>query len=210
MRIISHRGSWKHKEEENSEVAFRRALENGFGIETDIRDYNGELIISHDLPGPSCMKLETFFQLYGNYEDNLTLALNIKSCGLQSDLKNMLSKYGIQNYFVFDLAGPESVGYLRSEIRFFTRQSEYEPQPHFYDRAFGVWLDEFDSHWIADQVIEAHVGNQKQVCVVSPELHKRPYADEWKQYRDVEKKIGRDMFMLCTDYPKEAEEFFNG
>jgi hypothetical protein len=29
-------------------AAFERALQNGFGIETDFRDHNGKVVISHD------------------------------------------------------------------------------------------------------------------------------------------------------------------
>jgi glycerophosphoryl diester phosphodiesterase len=50
MKIIAHRGMWFNKHEQNTLVAFERALENGFGIETDFRDFNGSLVISHDLP----------------------------------------------------------------------------------------------------------------------------------------------------------------
>ena len=38
MRILAHRGFWNSKEERNSIVAFEKAFQNGFGIETDIRD----------------------------------------------------------------------------------------------------------------------------------------------------------------------------
>ena len=46
MKIISHRGFWKESKEKNSEAAFKRSFENGFGLETDIRDYNGDLVVS--------------------------------------------------------------------------------------------------------------------------------------------------------------------
>ena len=50
MQIISHRGFWKSKNEQNTIISFQRSFENGFGIETDIRDLNGKLVISHDIP----------------------------------------------------------------------------------------------------------------------------------------------------------------
>jgi glycerophosphoryl diester phosphodiesterase len=45
--------------EQNTEAAFRRALENGFGIETDFRDCGGSLVVSHDpaLSGSPPVKL---------------------------------------------------------------------------------------------------------------------------------------------------------
>jgi nucleoside-diphosphate-sugar epimerase len=51
MNIISHRGFWLKDEEKNTIQAFERSFEFGFGTETDIRDYKGELVISYDMLG---------------------------------------------------------------------------------------------------------------------------------------------------------------
>ncbi|MDR1148515.1 MAG: hypothetical protein LBK66_07780 [Spirochaetaceae bacterium] len=68
MNIIGHRGFWITESEQNTEAAFRRALENGFGIETDFRDCGGNLVISHDpaLGGSLPVKLtaDDFFAAY--------------------------------------------------------------------------------------------------------------------------------------------------
>ena len=50
MEIIAHRGFWRKKTDQNTIGAFKLALNNHFGIETDIRDQNGQLVISHDIP----------------------------------------------------------------------------------------------------------------------------------------------------------------
>ncbi len=50
MIILSHRGYWKSEEERNQEVAFHRSFDLGYGTETDIRDIQGKLVISHDMP----------------------------------------------------------------------------------------------------------------------------------------------------------------
>ena len=60
MEILSHRGYWKNEGEKNTKIAFERSFQLGFGTETDIRDYKGELVISHDIADSSCMKLEAF------------------------------------------------------------------------------------------------------------------------------------------------------
>ena len=46
MKIIAHRGFWIKDSEKNTVKAFERALENGFGIETDLRDYNQKIVAS--------------------------------------------------------------------------------------------------------------------------------------------------------------------
>lgn len=209
MIIISHRGYWLDKVEKNSLMAFGRSFSLGFGVETDIRDWDGQLVISHDPADCECLGLEQFLKLYLQYPSQPTLALNIKSVGLQDALVNQLKLFDIRNYFVFDMAVPDSLIYLQYGMITYTRQSEYEPVPPYYEKAHGVWLDEFDGHWLTDEVIEQHLSNGKNICIVSPELHKRSYEKEWQHYRDLEKKIGKDRLMLCTDLPVHAKEFFN-
>jgi hypothetical protein len=181
----------------------------GFGAEIDVRDWDGELVISHDLANRDCMKLIEFLNLYLQYPNRPTLAFNIKADGLQNELNNLLSSFNIENYFVFDMAVPDGLLYIRAGMKTYTRHSEYEPVPPYYEKALGVWLDEFDSHWLSDEKIEQHLFNGKAICIVSPELHKRSHESEWQHYREIEKRLGRDKLMLCTDLPEQAKEFFN-
>ena len=64
MEIISHRGYWFKNSEKNSDLAFRRSFSLNFGTETDIRDFDGELVISHDVANKNCITVEHFFQIY--------------------------------------------------------------------------------------------------------------------------------------------------
>lgn len=209
MIILSHRGYWKDASEKNKEISFKRSFELGFGTETDIRDYKSELVISHDMADENAISLEKFLSLYNEYEGNLPLALNIKADGLQNKLKQVLEKYRINNYFVFDMSVPDGLGYLNCELHTFTRQSEYEKEPSFYTNASGVWLDEFHSHWINKEIIAYHVNNHKQICIVSPDLHKRDFMKEWADYKQIERELRINSLMLCTDYPEDARSFFN-
>ena len=209
MIILSHRGYWLSEHEKNCQVAFERSFSLGFGIETDVRDFDGQLVISHDIAKRDAMPLETFFTLYLKYRSRPTLALNIKADGLQEELKRQITAFGIDNYFVFDMAVPDGVGYLRRGMPAYTRHSEYEPIPPYYTLASGVWLDEFDSHWLSYEVIKDHIEAEKKVCIVSPELHNRSYDMEWAHYKEIEQRLGRDRLMLCTDLPEKAEDFFN-
>lgn len=207
MKIIAHRGFWGNSIAKNSLDAFAKALDNGFGIETDVRDCQGELVISHDLPTQDALPLDDFFNLYKKYDHAYPLALNIKSDGLQIKLKQLITQYQIKNYFVFDMSVPDGLHYLKNNMTVFTRESEYELSPSFYEHSVGVWLDEFHMRWIDKKIILKHVQNRKIVCVVSPELHKRSYEQEWNEYRDMERELGQCL-MICTDYPALAKEFF--
>ena len=204
MNILSHRGYWLVPEEKNTPVAFERALCHGFGIETDIREFNGELVISHDIATKGSQPFSDFLSLYSHFSP-VTLALNIKADGLQSLLYEALIHYGIQNYFVFDMAVPDGLLYFNHGFNVFTRQSEQELIPSFYYQAQGVWMDCFLNDWATPELIDQHTKNGKKVCIVSPELHKRPYLDYWLKLSNIK----THDIMLCTDVPREAYDFFN-
>ena len=208
MIILSHRGYWKSEDEKNKTIAFERSFSLGFGTETDIRDYNGNLVISHDIADETSLQVEDFFKIYNKYNNKLPLALNIKSDGLQIKLKELLEKYKITNYFVFDMSVPDGLQYLKYKLKSFTRESEYETVASFYEESYGVWIDEFKGHWINKNTILKHIKNYKKLCIVSPDLHKREYALEWKDYKIIEKELNIYDLMICTDYPEKAKEFF--
>ncbi|MBU0730880.1 MAG: hypothetical protein KKE17_01510 [Proteobacteria bacterium] len=210
MIILSHRGYWKEVSEKNTAVAFERSFSLGFGTETDVRDLNGELVISHDPPVGDCFSVDNLFEIYTSFDTDLYLALNIKADGLQEKLQQKLKHYGISNYFVFDMSVPDALGYFKNGLKAFTRQSEYETIPSFYERAEGVWLDEFHSHWIDRDLLASHLQSGKKVCIVSPDLHGREYLVEWQDYKNILADSGRGDIMLCTDYPETAKEFFYG
>ncbi len=209
MEIISHRGYWKSLEEKNTEIAFKRSFELGFGTETDIRDFNGELVISHDIADSRCMKLDSFFELYVKFANpNLTLALNIKSDGLQTKLFEQIKAFGIENYFVFDMSIPDTIGYLNNNMPFFSRQSEYEKTPIFYDNCDGIWLDSFEGNWFNNDVVLNHINYNKKIAIVSSELHKREADELWNFIRSKELHTNESI-ILCTDVPEDAKQYFN-
>jgi len=202
MQILKHKG--------NTLAAFKRSIAAGFGVELDIRDLGNDLVVSHDVPGKQHAALASFLKAYAALGSRLPLALNIKSCGLQNKLSALLQKYKVRNYFVFDMAVPDGVEYFKHGLKVFTRQSEYEFVPAYYNKADGVWLDEFNKHWIGLSGIQQHLKNRKKICIVSPELHKRDFRKEWADLKRIEKRIGPDRIMLCTDHPQQAALYFNG
>lgn len=217
MRILSHRGYWKTVAEKNTRAAFTRSFAFGFGTETDVRDAWGELFISHDPPTRAANPLPfgDFCDIYtqnGGRENRLPLALNIKSDGLTAALKAALAAHNITEYFVFDMSVPDTRPYLGQNEPVYTRHSEYEPVPPFYAQATGVWVDGFHSDWMTPDTIAAHRAAGKAVCLVSPDLHKRPHEPLWTRLRGAGYALpgGDDGFMLCSDYPEDAQAFFAG
>ncbi len=205
--ILSHRGWWKTPEEKNSAEALQRSLDNGFGFETDLRDLQGRIVVSHDPPRGGEMLLEQLMDICRPYPD-LPLALNVKADGLQRTAGEVLKKAGLRNFFFFDMSIPDALGYLREKLPFFTRQSEYEVQPSLYEEAAGIWMDCFETEWMDRTVIANHLKAGKQVCLVSPELHKRPHLAFWERLRAMDIDAGGGL-SLCTDFPVDAQAFFN-
>jgi hypothetical protein len=208
IRVISHRGFWKSAEEKNTEAAFRRALSSGFGVETDLRDFGNKVVISHDSPDESSMSLEAFLDLYQGFSrTGGVLALNVKADGLQERVKTALRERAVENYFFFDMSVPDALEYKRRNLRYFTRQSEIEPQPALYESAVGVWMDCFFNDWIEQEDILAHLGAGKDVCICSPELHHRDPSGFWARLSRME--LSHSRLMLCTDEPQKARDYFN-
>ena len=209
MISISHRGLWKTKTEQNTLAAFQTSFKKGFGCEIDIRPQNGQLVISHDVPNQPCLTLEEVFQTYQQLQCSLPIAINIKADGLQLLLKKLIDKYSITNYFAFDMSVADTLGYRKHQLKFFTRQSEYEAVPPLYEDTEGVWLDCFESDWWKPEDVQPHLQQGKFVALVSPELHQREYHVAWETWRNLEQEFNTGKLMLCTDYPEKAQEFFN-
>ena len=209
MIILAHRGFWLQAGEKNTRASFIRSFENRFGVETDIRDSAEEIFISHDMAKGNEMTVDDFFKLYNSYDPAVPLALNVKADGLCKMMADKLLKNKINNYFFFDMSLPDALGYIKEGLKIFSRQSEYEKQPYLYKEADGIWLDEFNQHWIDEEIILKHFAEKKNICIVSPELHKRNYKEEWEHYKYITYKFGLENLMLCTDYPVEAKTFFN-
>lgn len=207
MEIIAHRGFWRKKTDQNTISAFKLALNNYYGIETDIRDQNGHLVVSHDIPKKKSTRLSELFRIYSLNSSDRTLALNIKADGLQKELLKLLKKYDIKNYFVFDMSIPESIKYSKTPLNIYMRLSEYEK--NYKNFVFkGLWIDQFNSDWISPMQIKIYLKSKINICLVSSELHQRDQEQLWKMiFRNNIYKYKN--FSLCTDFPSEARKFFD-
>lgn len=205
MKVLSHRGYWKESSEKNSITAFLRSFNLNFGTETDLRDQNGNIVISHDIPENDSLLFKDFLKALN--DKPLTLALNIKADGLAKELKKILQDYPDLSYFVFDMSIPDMKSYLDLGISVFTRVSDVEKIPIWLEYSDGIWLDAFSHDWYDLEIIHKLLATGKQVCVVSPELHKRDYNEVWNMLYPLRTCAA---LMLCTDYPEDAKSFFFG
>lgn len=209
MKIIAHRGLWKELNERNTTLAFSSALELKFGIETDFRDMNGELVISHDPAKTEAILGSEFFKICQDNKIQTPHAINIKSDGLQSLMIEALREWNSEDYFIFDMSIPDTLIYLRKGLSVYLRCSEYEqPSPDLLKQSKGIWLDSFVSEWYDDQLIREYLSLGKSICIVSPELHRRPHLALWEKLK-VWKLHLHECMLLCTDHPEAANKYFN-
>jgi len=202
-RILAHRGQWKGEFglqdlEPNSLKALLRAAENGFGIETDLRDHCGEIVISHDPVKDFALNFGEFAEM----DVQGLVALNVKSDGLVPLLIPSPASISFE-YFFFDMSFPESRRYSENQLPFASRMSEVENFIH--DRSQYIWLDSFEGDWFMTKDSLALRDLERKVVVVSPELHNRPFLQAWKWVANA-MSTNTNLF-ICTDFPEQFLEY---
>lgn len=143
-----------------------------FGVELDIRDEGGELIISHD-PFVMGESFEAYLKAYNHG----TMILNVKSERIEHRILELIKKYTIRSYFFLDSSFP--MIYLLSkegESNVALRFSEFEGMDtirNMASRVQWVWVDCFTKLPLThSEYIEMKTLGYK-LCLVSPELQGR-------------------------------------
>jgi hypothetical protein len=208
--LLSHRGYWIGAAERNTEAAFRRSWQAGFGLETDVRDLDGTLVISHDPPRAGTLTLEQFLAWRQALGPDLPLALNVKSDGIEGLLQAALRRHAAGHWFVFDMSVPDTLRYRAAGMPYFTRHSDHEATPALYPDAAGVWLDAFERDWLDRASLARHLASGKSVVIVSPELHGRAPEPFWAELgrwcATPFQLAGQATLGLCTDHPERARD----
>jgi glycerophosphoryl diester phosphodiesterase len=204
-RILAHRGVWTDPAERNTLAAFERAFHRGWGAEIDVRDLDGELVVSHDPPRAGALPFAAVVAAHEAAGTGGTLAINIKADGLHAPLADALAGVPAERWFAFDMSVPDAVVAVRRGLPIYTRHSDVEREPVLYAAAGGVWLDDFAGGFITEARVAAHLDAGKHVAVVSPELHGRDHAPAWREWRTWS--VWRHpAIALCTDLPDHALE----
>ena len=179
VTVLCHRGWWDKPEEQNTLAAFARAFDAGLGVELDVRDFDGELVVSHDPPLITLDKFgrveppDRYFEEVLDHlgDRDLPLAVNVKSCGLAPLFAAITPKP--KNWFFFDVAPGDEVPYMRNGLPLFAR-----------DR------------WDADPVL-----------LISWELFD-PGNDPSHLWEVVKNNHDGKPILLVTDRPREAMDYF--
>ena len=204
MKYLAHRGLWNQQEEKNSTRSFIKAIEKGFGIETDIRDYLGKLVVSHDIPTESSLPLDV--SLFKTI--NGLIAWNIKSDGLIPLIKSAFEESLLSKSVFFDMSIPETIQFRKHDLPYLVRLSEYETINQLSDSAVGIWIDSFHKLWFDLPLLTRILELGKTIVFVSFELHHRDHENLWKFIKNHGLHLNENIY-LCTDIPLQAKEYFD-
>ncbi|KER07002.1 hypothetical protein AAA799E16_00152 [Marine Group I thaumarchaeote SCGC AAA799-E16] len=168
-------------------------INNKFGIEIDIRDYNGDIVISHDPPHLHTIKLEEFLK---KINKNRLIAINIKSMEIEERLKEIINEFELKNYFTFDWSIPSLIKAQKKNIVCAFRLSEYEKE--FFPNCTWVWVDSFEEIWYDKKILSELKDKGFKIALVSPELHGR--KQDFEKFEDIVHLGIADA--ICTNNPE--------
>jgi len=143
------------------------------GVEVDLRDYNGKLILSHD----PFIEGELFEEYLEHYKHSFII-LNIKSERIEYKVIDLLNKFNITEYMFLDSSFPmmyklSTEGEKNIAVRYSQFESIYTVVK--VERMFKyVWVDCFTKLPLNTYIHQLMKINEYKVCIVSPELQGRP------------------------------------
>ena len=204
--MIAHRGHWwPFRSKQNTLPALLEALDAGYGIETDVRrSQNGMLVLAHDPEQVNgAIPLIEFLGKVKRGPEVLPLLFDIKEPEVVRELALTLERFFLlgQSYlFDFELVSAQVPEVFRLQC-LQRRSDRYEPHIQYGPTKAGIWLDQFDSDWVTSTTLELEGPSNRNVFLVSSELHGR--AIDLAKVRSWEKATG-----ICTDIPHLFEQLF--
>ena len=169
-------------------------LEENTPIEFDVRDTNGQLLVTHD-PFSSGDFLESFLSCLGNR----FCIVNIKSEGIEHAVLSLLKTYGIEKFFLLDCSVPMMVKLSKAgEHRLAVRFSEYESLESvlaWKGKVDWVWVDCFERYILTPELCSVLKDAGFKLCLVSPELQKRP--EDVEKYSSYIRSSGCQVDAVC-------------
>ena len=166
------------------------------GIEFDIRDSAGNIIVQHD-PFKGGQLFEEFVSFCN--PDKFYI-VNVKSEGIELEAIRILEDHGCHKFFLLDCSIPMIVKLGRiGETRIAARISEFESidtLTHLRPYIQWVWVDVFTQLPLTEHIIEKLRTMDLKVCLVSPELQQQ--QEKIEIYRDELQKASIRIVAVCT------------
>lgn len=167
-----------------------------FGIEVDVRERNGVIIMNHDAFADG----EPFENLLKNYNHKF-VAVDVKCEGIETAVADLLKKYGIQDYCLLGITLPWSIRLIDKGMRnisiHFSEIESMGTAKNMIGKADWVWVDCFTKLPL-DKESYDFLHKHFKICLGSPDMLGR--KQDIKTYKEQLKKIPIDA--ICTDYPE--------
>jgi hypothetical protein len=196
--IYAHRGLWRGGVPQNSYQAIKAAVDLGFSVETDLRVFEGRLVVSHDSPLSDALDFQNLLSLDSSF------ALNIKEDGLALYVESFKDWLINSRSFFFDGSVPDMYAFRKQGIAHALRLSEFEKSVPWESQY--IWIDGFEFEWWNIQDLVERYSSSSKLIFVSPELHGRDYSQMWGNLCGLLSK-DLDNIGICTDRPLEFLEF---
>lgn len=230
FKIIDHRTAWCDSFNGMGDSSLQGTLQGAkksfsinHGVEMDVRDCNGKVVVTQVLPTGGELLFEDILKEYKQLGCTGILAIDVKSAWIQREIKRLFDEYEIENYFCFGLSIPEVLGYKNIGANYYLRDSEYESvdkSSALYTSAAGIWIDQFEPTnptRVTAKLLKHYLSDGKQVAITSPDLHlwgreKDTLLKCWGVYKQALSEMTEDeksRVSLCTNFPKQARDFFN-
>lgn len=170
-----------------------------WGVEVDLRDYDGALRMEHD-PFKGGLAFRDWLKGYAH----ALCVFNVKCDGLEDAVLEQ-ARGIVGDYFFLDCAAPTLVKLLRrGERKVALRYSEFEPLEAclaFAGQADWVWVDCFTRLPFTPQSYVA-LKHHFKLCLVSPELQGHGRA-AIPAYRQQLRDLGVELDAVCTDFAED-------
>ena len=199
LEIFGHRAILNGVENSMESIPYYKKL--GIGVELDLRyNDNDQVYLSHDATNQGdlfeeiCKKCEKL---------DIKMALHIKESNTIPLVINILKKFSLKNYFLFDTENFE-YGKLVDE----TKIADYVIKKDQNIKREILWCDEIQNKWYSKEIIKNLHQKNKLIYVMSLEVvqkcDEKEVILEWKRLID----LGVDG--ICTKYPEKLIQFVKG
>lgn len=191
MNIIRHR---------RNTIAELEATDPRLGVEVDIRSFGDELVTHHE----PFVRGDLFADWLASFRHG-TLILNVKEEGLEQRVLELMREHSIEDFFFLDQSFPFLVKTAREgEKRCAVRVSEFESVETalaLAGRIEWVWVDCFTRFPLDAAAAKRLTSAGFKLCLVSPELQRRPAAQEIPLLRELLARQGIQPHSVCTKEP---------
>ena len=198
LEIFSHRAIFKGLENSSKSIPYYKKL--GIEIELDLRYNNNQVYISHDLTNQGDLFEEVCKQLN---KSEIKIALHIKESQAINPVIEILKKYTMINYFLFDT---ENFEYNKLIDK--TKIADYVIKKDQDIKGKILWCDEIQNRWYSKEIVKNLHQKNKLIYVMSLEVVKK--CDEKSVYLEWERLINLGVDGICTKYPEKLIKFVKG